>query len=150
MPAETYIAKTIESARDAIASHVRWKITLLLAARMREPLSERATRSIQHPEECSIRRWLLSQHTLHLRGSQQYQAAIEMHTAFHAQMRRIADLINAAEYDQAERLLNEAEPFQNASTALENAIMALDRVPRSNGPAPRKTSRPALRETGPR
>jgi len=46
------------------ASHVRWKITLLLAARMREPLSERATRSIQHPEECAIRKWLLSEHTL--------------------------------------------------------------------------------------
>ncbi len=139
MPAETYIAKTIESARDAIASHVRWKITLLLATRMREPLSERATHCIQHPEECSIRKWLLGQHTLHLRGTPQYHAALEMHTAFHGQMRRIADLINDAEYDQAERLLSDAESFQNASNTLANAIMALDRVPHANNSTPQRT-----------
>jgi len=128
MPAETYIAKTIENAQDAIASHVRWKIALLLAARMREPLSARATRSIQHPEECSIRKWLLSEHTLHLRGTPEYLAALDQHAAFHGQMLGIANLINGGEYEQAERLLNAAEPFQNASTALANAIMALNRI----------------------
>ena len=127
MPAETYIAKTIENTPDAIASHVRWKIALLLAARMHEPLSERATRAIQHPEECSIRKWLLSEHTLHLRGRPEYLAALDQHLAFHGQMQGIANLINGGEYDQAERLLNAADPFQNASTALANAIMALDR-----------------------
>jgi hypothetical protein len=126
MPAETYIAKTIENARDAIASHVRWKIALLLAARMHEPLSERATRAIEHPEECSIRKWLLSEHTLHLRGRPEYLAALNQHTAFHGQMLAIANLINGGEYEQAERLLNAADSFQNASTALANAIMALD------------------------
>jgi hypothetical protein len=129
MPAESYIAKTIENVPDAIASHVRWKIALLLAARMREPLSERATRSIQHPEECSIRRWLLSEHTLHLRGRPEYLAALDQHTAFHGQMQSIAKLINGGEYEKAEDLLNAAGPFQNASSALANAIMALDRIP---------------------
>ena len=127
MPAETYIAKTIENARDAIASHVRWKIALLLAARMHEPLSERATRAIQHPEECSIRKWLLSEHTLHLRGRPEYLAALDRHTAFHGQMQGIAKLINGGEYEKAEELLNAADPFQNGSTALANAIMGLDR-----------------------
>jgi hypothetical protein len=129
MPAETYIAKTIENARDAIACHVRWKITLLLAARMHEPLSERATRALHYPEECSIGKWLLSEHTLHLRGRREYLAVVDQHKAFHGQMLAIANLIDGGEYDQAERLLNAAEPFQNASTALANAIMALDRTP---------------------
>jgi hypothetical protein len=44
-------------------------------------------------------------------------------------MLSIANLINAGDYEQAERLINAAEPFQNASTALANAIMALDRTP---------------------
>ena len=129
MPAETYIAKTIENAPDAIASHVRWKISLLLAARMREPLSDRATRSLQHPEEDSIRKWLISEHTLHLRGTPEYQTALDLHAAFHQQMLAIANRINAGDYEQAERLINAAEPFQNSSTALANAIMALDRTP---------------------
>ena len=146
MPAETYIAKTIETAPDAIASHVRWKIALLLAARMREPLSERATRSIQHPEECSIRKWLLSERTLHLRGTAEYHAALDQHTAFHGQMLQIANLINAGEYEEAERLLNATEPFQNASTALANAIMALDRIP-GGKPAPQKIIPVVVRKT---
>lgn len=128
MPPETYIAKTIETPPDAIASHVRWKITLLLAARMREPLSARATNSLQRPEECAIRRWLLSERTAHLRGTPEYTAALDQHLAFHGQMLRIADLINAGEYDQAERLLNSPEHFHNPSMELANAIMALDHV----------------------
>jgi hypothetical protein len=129
MPAETYIAKTIENARDAIACHVRWKIALLLAARMHEPLSERAIRSIEHPEECSIGKWLLSEHTLHLCGRPEYRAVRDQHTAFHGQMLGIAKLIHGGEYERAEELLNAADPFQSASIALANAIMALDRVP---------------------
>ena len=146
MSAETYIAKTVENAPDAIASHVRWKIALLLAARMREPLSERAIRCLQHPEECSIRKWLVSEHTLHLRGTPEYLAALDLHTAFHGQMLAIANLINAGDYEQAERLLNAAEPFQNASTALANAIMALDRTP-AGKPATQKERQPAMRKT---
>jgi hypothetical protein len=129
MPAETYIAKTIENARDAIASHVRWKIALMLAVRMREPLSKRATRSIEHPEECSIGIWLLSEQTLPLRSRPEYRTTCEQHTAFHGLMRGIAKLIHGGEYERAEELLNAADPFQSASIALANAIMALDRVP---------------------
>jgi len=146
MPAETYIAKTIENAPDAIASHVRWKITLLLATRMREPLSERATRSIQHPEEDATRKWLLSKYTLHLRGTPEYQTALDLHTAFHQQMLSIANLINAGDYEQAERLINAAEPFQNASTALANAIMALERTPDGKS-ATQKIPAAAVRKT---
>ncbi len=124
-----YIAKPILTPRDAIASHVRWKITLLMAARMREPLSERATYSIQHPEECSIRQWLLSSRTAHLRRTEAYRDALELHTAFHREMQAIARLINGGDYETAERLLNAPTGFQSASMAMANAIMALERIP---------------------
>ena len=146
MPSEPYIAKTVKTAPDAIASHVRWKIALLLSARMREPLSPRATRAIQHPEECSIRKWLLSEHTLHLRGTPEYLATLDLHAAFHGQMQQIAELINAGDYDRAERLLNAPEPFQSASTALANAIMTLERVP-AGKPALPKNHPAAVRKT---
>jgi hypothetical protein len=122
-----YIAKTIVSAQDAIASHVRWKVTLLLAVRMREPLSERATLSINRPQECSIHRWLVSKHTLGLRGTPEYRSALELHLAFHMQMQRIALLLNNGQFEAAERLLNPPATFQSASNAFANALMALDR-----------------------
>jgi hypothetical protein len=61
-------------------------------------------------------------------------------------MLAIANLINAGDYEEAERLLNAAEPFQNASTALANAIMALDRTP-TGKPATQKERQPAMRKT---
>jgi hypothetical protein len=124
-----YIAKTIVTARDAIASHIRWKITLLTAVKLHEPLSARATHSIEHPDECSIRQWLLSQHTLHLRRAPEYRAALDRHTEFHREMLKIAALINSADYAAAECLLNSPAGFQSASNAVANAIMALDRIP---------------------
>jgi hypothetical protein len=122
-----YIAKPVITPQDAIASHVRWKITLLLATRMREPLSDRATHSIAHPEECAIHKWLLSSHTQHLRGTREYRAAIDLHAVFHGQMLKVATLLRAGDFNQAERLINQPGPFQDASNSLANAIMALDR-----------------------
>jgi len=124
-----YLAKPIITARDAIASHVRWKITLLTAARMRESLSERATRSIQHPDECSIRQWLFSSHTQHLHRTPEYLAVLDRHAKFHREMQTIAGLINAGEFAAAERLLTAHGSFEQASLAVANAIVALERIP---------------------
>jgi hypothetical protein len=125
-----YIAKPVLTPQDAIASHVRWKIALLLAAQMHEPLSERATRSIAHIEECSVYKWLLSERTRDLRSMREYNAVNQRHAAFHDQMLKVANLLHAADFDEAERLVNQPGPFQNASNALANAIMALDRASR--------------------
>jgi 1-deoxy-D-xylulose 5-phosphate reductoisomerase len=129
MPSTQYIAKTVLNARDAIASLVRWKITLLTATQMREPLSERATYSVQHPEECSVGQWLLSRHTLHLRTMPEYRAVIDLHTEFHREMQTIALLINTADYAAAACLLNAPTGFQQVCNTAAHAIMALDRIP---------------------
>ena len=128
MPSIPYIAKPVLTARDAIASHVRWKITLLTAARMHEPLSQRANHSIQHPEECSIGQWLLSRYMVHLRGTPEYRAVVDRHVEFHREMQAVALLINSGDYAAAEHLLNAYSTFQLASIAIANAIMALERA----------------------
>ncbi|MGD0796376.1 MAG: hypothetical protein ABR910_01520 [Acidobacteriaceae bacterium] len=128
MSCTPFIAKPILTTRDAIASHVRWKITLLTAARMHEPLSDRATHSVQYPDECAIRRWLLSQYTLHLRQTPEYLSVVRWHQEFHRQMLVIANLINVGKFAAAEHLLNTSETFQAASNSLANAIVALDRI----------------------
>jgi hypothetical protein len=123
----SYIAKPVLTEQDAIATHVRWKITLLLAARMHEPLSDRALESIRQPEQCSIGKWLIAKHTLQFRGTPEYRAVRDLHASFHDLMLRIANLLGTGDFDQAERLLNSPDPFQSVSTALANAIMALGR-----------------------
>jgi hypothetical protein len=136
----SYIAKPIITPRDAIAGHVRWKITLQLAMHLREPLSERATRSIAHIEECSIYKWLLSEHTRDLRSTTEYRSVVQLHVAFHDQMLQIANLLLASGFDEVERRVNHPGPFLDASNALANAIMSLERARRPTRIPPQSTS----------
>jgi methyl-accepting chemotaxis protein len=138
MSSVPYIAKPILNARDAIASHVRWKITLLTAARMQEALSDRATLSIQHPEQCAIRRWLLSDHTAPLRDRPEYTVALNRHIDFHREMQRIAHLLNNARYVEAESLLASGSAFEQTSLAVANALMSLDRAQRQQPASPKR------------
>jgi hypothetical protein len=127
----SYIAQPILNARDAIASHIRWKITLLTAARMRESLSARATTSIERPEECSIRRWLTSEHTSAMRGQPEYAAVLAQHSQFHRRMQAIATLLNSGEYQEAERQLREPNgDFERSSLSFANSLMAFERAHR--------------------
>jgi hypothetical protein len=122
----SYIAKPILTPRDAIASHVRWKIALQFAAQLREPLSERATSSIAHPQECSVYKWLLSEHTRDVRTTTEYRTVVQLHAAFHNQMLKVANLLQAADFDEAARLVNQPGPFLDASNALAKAIMSME------------------------
>jgi hypothetical protein len=122
-----YIAKPIVTARDAIASHVRWKITLLTAVRLRERLSARAMSAIEHPEECAIRQWLLSAGTLAARQTPEHRAALVAHWEFHREMQQIARSIDAGEYEFAERMLGGGTSFERRSNEVGMALMALGR-----------------------
>lgn len=122
-----YTSKAVCTPRDAIASHVRWKIALLLAAQIREPLTDRALEAIRIPAVCLVGIWLASEHTLHLRGTLEYCAVVDLHAAFHGQMQRVANLLQTGDYPQTLQILNAPGPFQDASNSLANAIMALDR-----------------------
>lgn len=121
----------------------------MLAVQMREPLTERALEAIRMPALCLVGIWLVSKHTLHLRGIPEYCAAVDLHGAFHCQMQQVANLLQTGDYPQTLRLLNAPGPFQSTSNSFANAIMALDRRILLR-PAPRKTSpeqincRPAL------
>ena len=123
-----FLAKPILTPRDAIASHVRWKITLLTAARMHETLSDDAAHSVQCPGECAILRWLLSQYNQPLQQTPEYLAVLRWHEEFHRELIAAADLINAGEFLTAEQLLNTSETFQSAAVSLASAILALDRI----------------------
>ena len=55
-------------------------------------------------------------------------------------MRAIANLINAGDYNRPNACSTQPVPFQNASIALANAIMALDRHSQAASPALQKSS----------
>jgi hypothetical protein len=118
----------IVTAKDAIAHHMRWRITLQLAVTMREPLSPRATSAIQHLNECSIGKWLVSQQTLSVRGTPEYRDLVACHEQFHRAMIQIAFAINHGDYEAATQALAPCSSFRKAAQAIASAITALDRI----------------------
>jgi hypothetical protein len=118
----------IVTAKDAIAHHMRWRITLQLAVTMHEPLSPGATRAIQHLEECSIGKWLVSQHTSSIRNTPEYRDLVACHEQFHRVMNQIAFAINRGDYEAAGQALAAGSNFRKAAQAIASAMMALDRI----------------------
>ena len=128
MNSESLVDVPIVTAKDAIAHHMRWRITLQLAVTMREPLSPGATRAIEHQEECSIGKWLVSRHTLDVRNTPQYRDLVARHEEFHRVMTEIAFAINHGDYEAAGQALAPGSSFRKAAQAISSAIMALDRI----------------------
>jgi hypothetical protein len=118
----------ITTAKDAVAHHMRWRITLQLAVTMREPLGPHATSAIEHLEECSIGKWLISRHTINIRDTQEYRDLVECHEEFHRVMTAIAFSINHGEYEAAGQALAPDSSFRVAAHAISSAMMALDRI----------------------
>jgi hypothetical protein len=121
-------SKPIVNGRDAIAVHMRWKITFHLAVRMREPISERAMRAICNPDDCFTGQWLTSDRTKDVRHTPEYKILAARHKEFHTEMLVVATLINDGRFDDAERGLTAASSFERAANAMAGAITAFDRV----------------------
>lgn len=118
----------VVTAKDAISRLMQWKITLQLAIALNEPLSPSAIRAIEHSEECPIGRWLVSQHTLGIRGTAEYRDLFARHEDFHREVAQIASLINRGKYGAARRAIDPNSSFRLASLAISSAVMALDRI----------------------
>jgi hypothetical protein len=119
---------SIVTAKDAIARHMQWKITLQLAIALNEPLSPNAIRAIQHSEGCPIGRWLVSQHTSSIRNTPEYRDLVARHEEVHREVAQIATMINNRKYSAARRALDPNSRFRQASQAMASAIMALDLI----------------------
>ena len=105
----------IVSAKEAISRHMQWKITLQVAIALHEQLSPSALRAIQHSEECPIGRWIISQHTLSIRGTPEYRDLVTRHEEFHRELAQIATLINNGKYGAARRALDPNSSFRKAA-----------------------------------
>ena len=124
-----FVTEPIRTAQEAIASHVRWLITLQLAVKMREPLTPRCNHAIRNSAQCAIGEWLLSPALAHLHRTPEHLALSALHKQFHHEMLKIATLINALDFAAAARLLNDPSGiFQTTAKATAHAITTLDRV----------------------
>ncbi len=123
------------SAKDLIARHEAWKLTLWSAAFSRKPLSVEEVAQIVYPERCPIGRWLLSDASSGLRESQEYQDVLQSHQEFHHEMMEVASLLSSKDFPAAKQAIQEGSSFAATGRKLALAIMALNRLEKIHAPA---------------
>lgn len=116
------------TAKDAIARHMQWKITLIFAIQRREGLSAESVDQIAHEDHCAIGQWLFSRKTLGIRERVEYKTLVARHKSFHCEMSRVAALINSSGFEEAEKALGPKSRYTAASHAIVFAIMEMDKV----------------------
>lgn len=106
-----------------VASQTYWKTKFQIAMADSKPLD---ALNIAKDDCCNLGKWLNSSEAHSYIGHlQNHNDCLVKHTAFHAEAGKVAEIINAKEYENAHQLLNHASSFCRTSMALVSAIMRL-------------------------
>jgi len=106
----------------ALEKHSEWKVKLRTAISKREEMD---AATISRDDCCDFGKWLHHDVKHHLAHEPNYADCVSKHAAFHIEAGRIANMINAKKFSEAEALLGNGSAFVAASTAVGVAIMRL-------------------------
>jgi hypothetical protein len=114
----------------AVNAHTDWKI------RLRWAITERAAidaDEVAGARGCELGRWLEGDLARQFGSHPLYDACVRAHEAFHRECARVADLINAGRYDEAQRMLEPGSAYHLASHEVVFAIAELKRETSQSG-----------------
>ncbi len=106
----------------AIGKHTEWKSKFRNAISKQESLDEEA---IKKDNCCDLGKWLHGEAKSKYSSLASYAACRAKHAAFHVEAGKIAALINAKKFKEAELMLGAGTQYTNASSAVGVAIMQL-------------------------
>jgi methyl-accepting chemotaxis protein len=123
-PVTTHAIEAIDIDLDgALQKHVEWKVKLRSAISNKETLD---AATISKDNCCDFGKWLHSEEShskiAHLPS---YQTCMSKHAEFHVAAGKVAEVINAKQYEQADKMLENGSDFVNSSSAVATAIMKL-------------------------
>lgn len=107
---------------QAIAAHAQWK------QRFRSAITSRATldtAEIRQHDRCALGCWLHGAGSAEHGARPQFVHLIEQHRRFHAEAARVAQAINAGQYDQALEMIEGPTAYGQATVAIGQAVQAL-------------------------
>lgn len=106
----------------ALEKHSEWKVKLRTAISKREEMD---AATISRDDCCDFGKWLHYEVKSRLASEPSYTDCVSKHAAFHIEAGRVANMINAKKFSEAEALLGNGSAFVSASTAVGVAIMRL-------------------------
>ncbi len=110
---------------EAIARHAEWKLKFRSAIAGKERLD---ASSIAKDNCCQLGQWLYGDGKRAHGARPQFQTLLDRHRNFHATAGKVADLINAAKYVQAEAAIAGGTPYASASSDVGVAIIGLKKA----------------------
>lgn len=123
----------------ALEKHSEWKVKLRTAISKREEMD---AATISRDDCCDFGKWLHQDVKHHLDHESSYADCVSKHAAFHIEAGKIANMINAKKYSEAEAMLGGGSAFAAASSAVGVAIMRLKKDFSAPASAPVAKSKP--------
>ncbi|MGZ8258778.1 MAG: methyl-accepting chemotaxis protein [Methylotenera sp.] len=130
----------------ALEKHSEWKVKLRTAISKHEEMD---VVTISKDDCCDFGKWLHGDAKYQLGRRPSYTECVSKHAAFHIEAGRVATMINAKKFSEAEVMLGTGSPFVSASTAVGVAIMHLKKdfsSPTSTAAKPKPQSKPVVSE----
>lgn len=110
---------------DAISAHAQWKTKFRMAITKHETMD---AATIGKDNCCELGKWLYGEgRSLHS-SKPQFTALLAKHKAFHGEAGKVATVINAKKFEEAEKMISGASPFGVASNEVGMAISSLKRA----------------------
>ena len=106
----------------AIEKHAEWRVKLRSAISNHEQLD---VLTIAKDNCCQLGQWLHGGGKTKYGSNPEFQSIIPLHRAFHVEAGKVAELINAKKYSEAEQALHNGTSYADASDSVRNAIYAL-------------------------
>ncbi|MCG8710240.1 PAS domain-containing protein [Brenneria sp. 4F2] len=106
---------------QAITTHRQWRVTLRNAINRKLVLDPKAGRG----DSCALGAWLNGAGKAQLGGTPEYEALVNAHQAFHAEVGSVVELINRKNMSEAEHKLANGQPLYDIGQKLVRSIRAL-------------------------
>lgn len=107
---------------NAIGKHAEWKIKLRSAISRQETMD---VDTISKDNCCELGKWLYGDAKANFSQLKSYTECVSRHADFHVEAGKVAAIINAGNYTEAEAMLGADSKYTEASNAVASAIMHL-------------------------
>jgi len=111
---------------STIAKHVSWRTRLRPAIRTKEKVD---VAEIRAEGTCELGRWLSGEGKSACRNVPEFAAVMHAHAAFDRVAARVAESVDAGDFDSAEKVLANGTDHARASLEVAKAIGALQERP---------------------
>jgi Chemoreceptor zinc-binding domain len=110
---------------ESVKKHTEWKLKFRAAIAGQEQMD---VGTIGRDNACPLGQWLHGDGKATCGSRPEFQRAFDAHRKFHVEAGKVASLINAKKYGEAERLIDSDTDYATASQVVGVALMALKKA----------------------